>query len=225
MSNRKPGYLKLERTIASDERGGIMHRWNYGRLLLEERAGRQQLPDGMIKDLVAAAAKVGLKISEREIQYRLRFATVYTTDQQVRKVLADLGSWSALIQAGFPAVDVDEQSLDPDDLEAEGFSTAAPDEWGQPTLIPGFGETIKARGRKVPLVKGEEGATVADAKAYLETYRQIHDNFGKTLALIEAGVKAMERGSGGNDEANAVEAYEAGIRAEDDDDGEEQTED
>jgi len=210
-------YLKLEKSIATDERGGILHRWNYGRLLLAAKIGRQQLPHGLTADLVAAAAKAGLKLSEREIQYRLKCAEVYDSEEKVRTACADFGSWSALREAGFPSVDNDEPPLDLHDLEAEGFSSSAPDEWGQPTLIPGFGETINARGRKVPLIEGPDGATVGDAKAYLETYRQIHENFGKTLALIEAAVEAMVDGSDDDDDANAVEAWKRGTGDGDDD--------
>jgi len=208
-------YLSLEMRIAADERGGITHRWRYGRKLLEAKKGRAKLPDGMLDDLVAAAELAGLKVSRQEIQRRIRCAEVYGDDRQLRQAADAMGSWSALVNAGFPAVDVDELSLDPDDLEAEGFSTAAPDEWSQPTLIPGFGETIRVRGQQIPLVEGPDGATVGDAKAYRETYRQIHENFGKTLALIESAVQAMIDGSEDDDDANAVEAWKLGTGDED----------
>lgn len=197
MSAQSP-YLKLEQRIANDERGGILHRWNYGRELSAARAGRKQLPKGLLADLVAAASKAGFKVSEREIQYRLQCATVYATEAQVRTACADFGSWSALRDAGFPAVDVDD--LDPEEL-AEPV-----DEWSQPTLIPGFKETLKVHGREIPLTD----ATVGELVDYREKYRAMHDGFAKTLALIEAAVAAMLDGSGGDLDANAVEAWKAG---------------
>jgi hypothetical protein len=208
MSRRRQSvFLKLEQRIASSECGGVIHKWRYGRGLIEARAGRKQLPKGFIADRLAEAEHNGLKLSEREIQRRVRCAEVYASEAQVRQILADLGTWTALAEAGFPAVTVDE-STDPEAVE---ISTEPPDAWEQPALIPGFGDTIKVGGRTVPL--GE--ATVGDAKAYRETYRQIHENFGKTLALIEAAVEAMEDGSGGDDDANAVEAWQRGTDDED----------
>lgn len=180
-----------------------MHRYRYGQELLKAKAGRRQLPDGLVTELIVDALRAGFKISEREIQYRVKFATVYANDQQVRKAIADFGSWSGLIQAGFPVVEIDEPDDLIDEAEAAGIHLGAPDDFEQLTLIPGLPETIKVNGRRIPLAE----ATVADAKAYRETFRQIHENFGKTLGQIELAVEAMERGSGGDDAANALEAY------------------
>lgn len=202
MSRRSP-YLALEMRIAADERGGILHRWRYGRKLLEAKAGRQQLPHGMTADLVAAAAKAGLKLSEREIQYRVKCATVYGSEPEVRTACADFGSWSALREAGFPAVEVTE----PDGLEAAGMSTDAPDAFEQMTLIPGLAPVLTVRGRKVPL----DEATVADVEAYRDMYRQIHENYEKRLTQIESALDAMYDGAEGNRDANAVEAWKRGL--------------
>lgn len=204
-------YIKLESRILRDEQGGVLDRWKYGRECLKAKKDRRQLPHGFIEDRLAEAERAGLKLSEREIQYRLKCAEVYDEDSKVRSAAAEFGSWRALCDAGFPVVDVDE-TTDPEDLAAEaGVSTEPPDAWEQPTLIPGFGETIKVRGRTIPLAE----ATVGDAKDYRETYRQIHENFGKTLALIETAVDAMEDGSDGDDEANAVEAWQRGNHVDD----------
>jgi hypothetical protein len=208
MSRRRQSvFLKLEQRIASGERGSVIDRWRYGRQLMEARAGRKQLPHGFIADRLAEAERAGLKLSEREIRYRVALAEAYASGAEVGTACADFGSWSALREAGFPAVTVDESN----DPEAVEISTEPPDAWEQPALIPGFGDTIKVGGRTIPL--GE--ATVGDAKAYRETYRQIHENFGKTLAQIEAAVEAMEDGSGGDDDANAVEAWQRGTDDED----------
>lgn len=196
--SRQSEYLKIERRIAADERGGIMHRWHYGRELLKAKAGRKQLPDGMIADLVAAARRTGRRLSEREIQYRLKLATVYGTDQQVRKLIADLGSWSEIIKAGFPPVEVDED-------DDEQLELGAPDEWEQLSLIPGLGPTIKVGGRRIALAD----ATVADIRAYRDMYAQVHENYGKKLALIEAALRAMLDGSADENE-NAVDAWKRG---------------
>lgn len=85
-------YLKLERRIASDERGGILQRWRFGRQLLDAKTGRKQLPHGLIDAVIKAAERAGLKLSEREIQYRLKCAEAYETEAEVRTACADLGS-------------------------------------------------------------------------------------------------------------------------------------
>jgi hypothetical protein len=158
----------------------------------------------LIKDAgVRKVAKTGATkniLSEREIQYRIKLAMVYETDQQVRKLIADLGSWAEIIRAGFPEVDIDPE---PDLLDE---LAASEDTFEQLSLIPGLGPTLSAGGRRVRL----EDATVADVRAYRDMYVQIHENYGKKLALIEAALEAMEDGCDGDDSANALEAYRRG---------------
>lgn len=211
MSRTRSPYLAREARIRSGELPGIIERWKYGRDLQKVRAGRQQLPHGFLDDRVQEAERAGIKgISRQELQRRLRFTDVYDSEGKVRQVADALGSWSAIVNAGFPPV----EATDPEDLEAAGISTQPPDAWEQLPLIPGFGDEITVRGRKVPIAD----ATVADAKAYRENFRQMHENFGKTLAQIEASVEAMVDGSGGDDDANAVEAWKRGTGIEDEDD-------
>lgn len=209
-------YLRLERRIAADESGGVVGRWRYGRLLLAAKAGRQRLPKGMIGDLVDAADRAGLKLSEREIQYRIQCAETYETEADSRTACAATGSWSALREAGFPPVEPD--GSDPEHIETEGLADA-PDEWQQLRFdIPGLKKTITVRGRKVPVVRGEDGATVADVAAYRDMCQEMHDNFGKTVDQINASLAIMREGSGGDDEANAVEAWETACGDEFDED-------
>jgi hypothetical protein len=177
-------YMKLERQIADDERGGVIHRWKYGRELLAAKVGRKQLPDGMIQD-------------------RSRLATVSAPDQQVRRAIADLGTWTEIIRAGFPAIESD----DPDDLPDE-ISTSSPDDWEQLSLIPGLGEVLKVRGRTIALAE----ATFGDVKAYRDMYAGIHANFSKRLALIENAVRIMAEAGAGDDD-NALDAWRRGVAA------------
>lgn len=195
-------YLKLEQRIAADEFGGIKHRWEFGRALLKEKVGRQKLPDGMLASLVAAATAAGLKVSEREIQRRIKCAEVYGDDRQLRHACDAMGSWRALVNANFPPVD----STDPEDLEAAGISTAAPDEWEQLSLIPGLGEVLKVRGRSIPLAE----ATIADVEAYRDMYAGIHSNFAKRLAQIENALRIMREAQSDPD-GNALDAWRRGL--------------
>ncbi len=146
-------YLKLERRIAVGERGGVVDRWRYGRSLLEAKAGRKQLPHGMVAGLIKAAERAGFKLSEREIRRRVQCAETYDSEAKVGQALADFGTWSALAEAGFPPVEVD--GRDPDDIEAEGLGHA-PDSWEQLQLdIPGLKPILSVRGRRVALVRCE----------------------------------------------------------------------
>lgn len=198
MTAKTTVFLKLESRIAADERGGIMHRWRYGRELLAIKGARKQLPHGLTGDLISAAAKAGLKISETEIRRRVRCASVYTSEGKVGRAATDFGSWWNLVEAGFPPVEDD---------DLEDIDISAPDAWGQPSLIPGLSPEIKVCGVKIPLAE----ATVGDVQAHRDTYRQIHDNFAKRLALIEFALGAMLDGSDGDLTVNAIEAYQAGM--------------
>lgn len=200
-------YVRLERKIATGERGDVLVRWRYGRQLVDDRAGRNQLPHGMRAGLIKAAQRVGIKLSDAEISYRMQCAETYSTEAQLVTAVTSFGSWSALRDAGFPPVEPD--GSDPEHIEAEGLD-GAPDEWEQLQFdIPGLKETITVRGRKVPVKRGEDGATVADVAAYLAMCEQMHDNFGKTVDQISESLATMREGSGGDDDANAVEAWEA----------------
>lgn len=201
MAKKQSVYLKLETTIAKDERDGVIQRWRYGRELLAVKAGRRKLPDGLITELIVDATRAGLKLSEREIRYRVQCATVYEDDRQIRQALAEFGTWFGLIQAGFPAVEVDEA----DETEAiEEVGLVADAAIQDPLFdIPGFKAVLKINGRKRDLTD----ITVGEAVAYRDMCREMHANFGRTVAQVEATVDIMLANSGGDLEANALEAW------------------
>lgn len=200
-------YLKLEASIAKDERGGIMHRWNYGRQLLAAKSGRKQLPHGLTTELIVEALRAGLKLSEQEIQRRIRCATVYGSELEVRQALTDFGSWSALVNAGFPAVEIDEWADDEASAMEEvgvGASDGDGDFTEYPLFeMPGFKPVLKINGRKVDLAD----VTVRQAIDYRDMCREMHANFGRTVAQVDATVEAMIRGAAGDLDANALEAW------------------
>ncbi|MGH3871239.1 MAG: hypothetical protein ACRDSR_06910 [Pseudonocardiaceae bacterium] len=45
--------------IAAGERSSIVDRWRYGRALLDMKAGRKQLPHGMVNDLIRLLNALG----------------------------------------------------------------------------------------------------------------------------------------------------------------------
>lgn len=100
-------YVRQEKAIAVADSGGIRERWLWGlRLLRDPQAfnpGSSQLKPGRAGQLVAAATAAGLKLSEREIRYRLDCARAYSTETQIRHACAEFKDWSSLRAAGFPA--------------------------------------------------------------------------------------------------------------------------
>lgn len=105
-------YVKQEKAIAAADRGGIRERWLWGLRLLRDpdmfTAGSSQLKPGRSDELVSSAKSAGLKLSIREIQYRLKCARAYPTEAEIAQTLAQFRSWWALIQADFPAFEAPE---------------------------------------------------------------------------------------------------------------------
>ncbi len=115
-------YLRLEKNIAASDTGGILERWRFGRRLLED--GKATTPNGNLRHgvlarLIAEASESGYKLSEREIQWRLKCARTYLTEAQIRSSTSDFANWTDLVSAGFPAVEVsdDGEPYDPRDAD------------------------------------------------------------------------------------------------------------
>jgi hypothetical protein len=113
-------YLRIEGYIAASDSGSVLERWRFGRRLLADdeamSASRRSLKPGVVERLIAEAIAKGYKtLSAREIQYRLQAARMYESEDQIRKVLADLENWSGLIKAGFPPV---QATLDTEPFDA-----------------------------------------------------------------------------------------------------------
>ena len=105
-------YVKLEKEIASADRGGIRKRWLYGlRLLRDPEAmapSGKSLRHGVTEKLIAAAQAASEKLSSTEIRYRLQCARAYPTETQIANIVGDFKAWRDLIQAGFPAYEAPE---------------------------------------------------------------------------------------------------------------------
>jgi hypothetical protein len=212
-TNAAKAFRNLERRIAADEKGGILHRWHYGRDLLPKKvtqAGEpsERLEYGLIDLLIKDAGRHGLKVSRREIQYRMRCAEAYDTEEICARAVRIFGSWEALRDAGFPPGEGEE--IDADDVTAAGLASAS-DEYSEQLEIdiPGLKPVIKVHGRQVAVVRGEDGATVADIAAYLEMNEKMHESFGRTVKAIRESLATMREGADGDEQANAVEAWEA----------------
>jgi hypothetical protein len=105
-------YVRQEKAIAAADSGGIRERWLWGLRLLNDAdmfAPRSsQLKPGRAVQLIKTAAASDLKLSEREIRYRLQCARAYPTAAQIRHACAEFPSWSDLRSAGFPPFEAPE---------------------------------------------------------------------------------------------------------------------
>lgn len=102
-------YVRQEKAIAASAINDIRERWLWGlRLLRDPEAfapGSSQLKPGRADELVRAAVAAGLRLTVREIQYRLRCARAYPTETQIANAGAQFEDWSDLRDAGFPPMD------------------------------------------------------------------------------------------------------------------------
>lgn len=78
---------ELEAKIREGEATAIEARWLYGHKLLRRKVGKQ-MPKGLVPALVARDG-----VSEREIQYRVKFAEKCSTQEEVRTAVRTYGSW------------------------------------------------------------------------------------------------------------------------------------
>jgi hypothetical protein len=116
-------YIRIERAIAAASVSDIRERWLWGLRLLRDldafAPGSTQLKPGRADELVSAAKSAGLRLSEREIQYRLKVARSYPTEAQIAQAAAEFSHWTALVGAGFPAFEAPEGEP-PADHRTEG---------------------------------------------------------------------------------------------------------
>jgi hypothetical protein len=77
-----------EEQAADNVRESLCERWEFGKLMLAERKGKQ-LPKGRIGELVEATGK-----SQAELSWRAQFAEQYPTEAEVSRALETFTSWS-----------------------------------------------------------------------------------------------------------------------------------
>lgn len=96
-------YQKRDEAIRLQEEGAVLLRWKFGRILLAERKAHgtgRQLPNGRLAEVCAAINR-----KPREVQYRMKFAEQYETEDEVRNLLRtfdpdeDRVPWTLVIAA------------------------------------------------------------------------------------------------------------------------------
>ncbi|MGH2899817.1 MAG: hypothetical protein ACRDMZ_14180 [Solirubrobacteraceae bacterium] len=164
-------YRRLQRAIVRDDRRGIEARWLYGRALIADprkmSAAGKSLRDGAIETLIADARAIGSSLSRREIQYRIQCARAYPTVAQLRTAACAFEDWTALREAGFPALGPSTQVPDPE-AELDALEATDSQEHEQLSMFPDI-----VRG--VPLTQ----ATMRDVEAYAAEMRAMTASFAR----------------------------------------------
>lgn len=93
-------FIQIDKRIDSAEdqaldcfRESIRDRWEFGKLMLAERKGKQ-LPKGYLDALAGAISK-----SRAELGHRMQFAEVYPTDSEVCNALQTFTSWRQVVKS------------------------------------------------------------------------------------------------------------------------------
>jgi hypothetical protein len=165
-------YIRQEKAIAAADTNGIRERWLWGLRLLRDAevfTSGGQMKAGRADELIAALKSAGRKISQREIQYRLKAARTYPTDSQIAQISARFENWSALIAADFPTVD----AL-PDELPADHRT----DTERQRDHARALTEILGEQGTLFPLADFEPHETpLKDLKAYADEMAELTARF------------------------------------------------
>lgn len=168
-------YIKAEKAINAAEAGGIRSRWFYGLRLLRDPAvmspGGGGLRHGVAAQLVAETTARGMRLSEREIRYRIQCARAYPTEAQIGNAVADFGAWRDLIAAGFPAY-----PAPPNEPVADHRT----EEEKRRDAARRLAEQIGEQGALFPLDEFEPTeSTVKDLQAYAEQMADLTERFAK----------------------------------------------
>lgn len=112
-------YGRDERAISAADNSTSMERWRYGRRLacdaqMTTPAGN--FKHGVLEKLIRAS---GGKVSESELQRRLRCGRTYPKLSQIRHAVSDFRAWRELIAAGFPPYEGDPDELPYNPLETK----------------------------------------------------------------------------------------------------------
>lgn len=81
----------IETTIATADADGIRARWHSGRLLVELREGKKQLPHGL-----RAQLRQALGVSNSDITQRMRLAEQYPSEDELDTAVTTFRSWTAI---------------------------------------------------------------------------------------------------------------------------------
>jgi hypothetical protein len=182
-------YVELQQQIAdADARAdraasdGIRARWEFGKLLLQERYARggKQLPNGRMADIVRATG-----LSRADISRRMQFAEKFSTEWEVSRACETYQSWTQIVSKALPTRSA---PVDPDiDRFAKKSVSAVAKEVGEALTRM---DTAAARIRRVR--HDPEGPTLA---AIFTELRSAHLSDGTADKLVRVRRELYALGS------------------------------
>lgn len=188
---RTERYKRIEQAIAASDSGGIWERWRYGRRLLcdaDATHDNGRLQHGVRDRLIAAARRIGRTLSDTEIGYRLQAARAYETESQIRQILGEFDSWSALIQAKFPQVSAAEGERPYNPLETDELRAQNDDRGRRLIEASWYTETLFDHLEK-------DTTTLADMQRYAEEQDEITARFAaageRRWFMLQSLIKAV----------------------------------
>jgi hypothetical protein len=197
-------YTSQERVIATADSSGIRQRWMYGLRLLadtEKIATAGGLKHGVAESLIQSAAKHGIKLSAREIRWRMQLARAYPTEAQIGNAITDFNSWFDLIQAGFPDI-----AMPAGEPPADWRTQAEKDHDSARALADLIGD----QGTLFPLSKFEPAEiTLKDLEDYAEQQDRINAGFIETSRKRHEYLGSLTRAVNGDMSKTWAEAQAA----------------
>lgn len=190
-------YGRQEQAIAAADSGGIWQQWLYGLRLIndaERLAPAGGLRHGEAEKLIAEAERHGIKLSEREIRWRMQCARAYPTEAQIGNAVTDLRTWRAMTQAGFPPYERPEGEPDADYRTAkEARHDRARD------LARAAAEHASAQLELFPAAHLDPArSTLADLEAYVVEQAEMTARFAKRDAERRAHLDKLIEAAGGD---------------------------
>lgn len=185
-------YIRIERVISAAAANDIRERWMWGLRLLRDpdafAPGSSQLKPGRAEELVRAAKAAGFRLSEREIQYRLKAARTYPTESQIAQAAAEFSNWTSLVGNGFPSFDA------PDGEPPADHRTETERQRDHARALT---DILGEQGTLFPLADFEPSETsLKDLKAYADEMAELTERFrrrdGERQAYLEQLIEAVD---------------------------------
>lgn len=210
-------YVRHAKNIAASDSGSIIDRWRLGRALLtdpEATTPAGHLKHGVLARLIAKWSQAGVKLTQTEVSRCLRCGKAYPSEAEISRATTDFGNWWALVEKGFPPVEVtldaDTGSFDPR-TDQERARDAVRELVRQGTHDDGLQLALFELFREAPFT-GE--TTVGEARAYMSEMRQMTERFARKDREREEYVARLEAAVNGDLSATIADAHAAMLAAE-----------
>lgn len=204
MGFRPTQYTRGERAIRVADGNTIRERWLWGlRLLRDPQAmtPNGNLRHGVIERLVQASRAHEIVLGEREIQRRLTCARTYPTEDQIRLVQTDFGTWSDLYNANFPPREA------PSDATIADHRTTAEK---RRDLARALADIMDGQESLFPLDQFEpQEATLKDLGAYIDDQDRITEGFIAANDKRKTYRQQMLDAVGGDESKTWLEGHQA----------------